>query len=151
MAGLIIDTLSQTSRYALLHPLFSRVFDFVRTARLTALPAGRMTLDGERLSVSIDHTEGRGRDRARLEAHRRYIDIQITIAGTEHIGWRPLVRCRKPDAAFDADRDIGFFDDRPDTWLVVPEEHFVIFFPDDAHAPLAGEGPISKAIVKVQV
>ena len=147
----MIDSLPRSARYRVLHPLFGPAFDFLAGVDLATLPAGRIPIDGDRLYVSIDHVEGRGRDRARLEAHRRYIDIQVTIAGTEHIGWRPLEDCGTPDGAFAADRDVGFFSDRPDTWLVVPEHHFAIFFPEDAHAPLAGVGPIRKAIVKVQV
>jgi beta-galactosidase beta subunit len=33
----------------------------------------------------------------------------------------------------------------------VPAGHFAIFFPEDAHAPLAGEGHLVKAVVKVAV
>ncbi len=151
MATVVIDTLDHASRYSVLHPLFGRAFEFVATTPLPTLPPGRIPLDGDRLFVSIDHVDGRGRQAARLEAHRRYIDIQVTIAGTEHIGWRPLTRCRTPDGPFAADRDVGFFADRPDTWVVVPERHFAIFFPDDAHAPLGGEGPLKKAVIKVEL
>lgn len=151
MARLVIDILGRAARYSGLHPLFAAAFDFLATLDLVTRAPGRIPLQGDDLYVSIDHGEGRGRERARLEAHRRYIDIQMTIAGTEVIGWRPLVQCRTPDGPFAPDRDIGFFSDPPDTWLVIPEHHFVIFFPDDAHAPLAGEGPLKKAVVKVQV
>ncbi len=151
MATVVIDTLDYASRYSVLHPLFGRAFEFVATTPLLSLPPGRIPLDGDRLFVSIDHIDGRGRQAARLEAHRRYVDIQVTIAGIEHIGWRPLTLCRTPDGPFAADRDVGFFADRPDIWVVVPERHFAIFFPDDAHAPLGGEGPLKKAVIKVEL
>jgi YhcH/YjgK/YiaL family protein len=146
---MIIDTLAQRSRCALLHPRFARAFEFLAGAGLALLPAGRTTLDGDRLYVSIDHTDGRGRDGARLESHRRYIDIQVTIAGSEEIGWRPVSACTEPAGPFEPDRDVGFFRDRPETWLVLPPGQFAIFFPEDAHAPLGGQGPLKKAIVKV--
>ena len=44
----------------------------------------------DRIHVSVDHKDGRGEDGARLEAHRRYIDIQYPIDGDELIGWMPL-------------------------------------------------------------
>ena len=115
------------------------------------LPAGRHEIDGDAIYLSIDHVDGRGRDGARLESHREHIDIQLTISGDEQIGWRPLAACANPDGAFDATRDLGFYRDRPDTWLAVPPGTFTIFFPDDAHAPLAGSGPLRKAIVKIRV
>jgi beta-galactosidase beta subunit len=33
----------------------------------------------------------------------------------------------------------------------VPTGHFTIFFPQDAHAPLAAEGALRKAVAKIAV
>ena len=148
---MILDTLPNADRYAALHPAFARAFAFLRENDLAALATGRHVIDGDRLYVSIDEREGRGHDGARLEFHRRYIDIQLVIAGAEEMGWRALADCRAPSGPFAAEKDIGFYDDRPDTWLAVPPGHFTIFFPEDAHAPLAAAGPVRKAIVKVAV
>ena len=148
---MILDTLANAARYAGLHPCFARAFEFLATADLAALAPGRHEIDGDRLYVSVDHKDGRGEDGARLEAHRRYIDIQYTIDGDELIGWMPLARCRAPDGAFDEAKDVGFFADRPSTWVSVPPGSFTIFFPHDAHAPLGGLGRLKKAIVKIAV
>ena len=147
---MVLDTLAASHKYIGMHARFARAFEFLATRDVGALAPGRHEIDGDCLYVSIDHKDGRGEEGARLEAHRRYIDIQVTIEGAEEIGWRPLAECRTPAGAFAADRDVGFFDDRPDTWLVVPPAHFAIFFPEDAHAPLAGHGRLRKAIVKVE-
>jgi YhcH/YjgK/YiaL family protein len=146
---MIVDTLTQRDRYRHLHPGFAAAFDFAASHELAALAAGRHHIDGDRVFVSIDHTEGRGRAAARLESHRRYIDIQLTIDGAEEIGWRPLAQCRAAIAPFDEQRDIGFYGDAPDSWVAVPPGRFAIFFPEDAHAPLAGTGRLKKAIFKI--
>ena len=148
---MILDTLSESHRYAVLHPAFAKAFEFLARPDLGALAPGRHVLDGDALYVSVDVKEGRGRDGARLEAHRRYIDIQCTIDGSEEIGWLPVGACRGPVGTLDEAKDIVFFEDRPTTWLSVPPGRFAIFFPEDAHAPLAGRGPLKKAIVKVAV
>jgi YhcH/YjgK/YiaL family protein len=145
----ILDSLGQAYRYAGLRAGFARAFAYLIATDLRSLTPGRHPIDGERLFVLIDRQDGRGREGARLEAHHRYIDIQLTIDGDEEIGWRAIAGCKQPAGAFDAEKDIGYFDDRPDTWLSVPSGHFTIFFPDDAHAPLGGRGPIRKAVVKV--
>lgn len=132
-----------------MHAGFARAFEFLATTDLAALAPGRHDIDGDRLYVSIDHKDGRGEDGARLEAHRRYIDIQYTIDGDELIGWMPIARTTGPDGEFNEAKDVGFFADRPTTWVAVPPGSFAIFFPHDAHAPLAGLGPLKKAIVKV--
>jgi biofilm protein TabA len=148
---MILDTLANSARYAGMHAGFARAFEFLATTDLAALAAGRHVIDGDGIYVSIDHQEGRGEDGARLEAHRRYIDIQYTIDGSELIGWMPLARTSSPDGDFDETKDIGFFADRPSTWVAVPPGSFAIFFPHDAHAPLAGRGLLKKAIVKIAV
>ena len=157
---MVLDTLSQHQRYVSLHPAFSDAFRFLASADWAALAAEspaserrsvRHQLDGDRMYVSIDQVNGRGTDGARLEAHRRYIDIQLTIEGHEQIGWRPIGHCALPDGTFDPANDIGFFGDRPESWLSLPAGHFAIFFPSDAHAPLAGSGRVKKAIVKIAI
>lgn len=148
---MILDTLAHAARYAGMHAGFARAFEFLETTDLSALASGRHDIDGDRMYVSIDHKDGRGEEGARLEAHRRYIDIQFTIDGDELIGWMPLARCTSPDDAFDDTKDVGFFADRPTTWVSVPPGSFTIFFPHDAHAPLAGHGRLHKAIVKIAV
>ena len=148
---MILDTLAESPRYAVLHPGFAPAFAFLRDTDLSALPPGRHAIDGDRIYVSIDHKDGRGREGARLEAHRRYIDIQLTIDGDEEIGWMPLADCGLPAGGFDEGKDVGFFDARVTTWLAVPRGAFAIFFPTDVHAPLAGRGLLKKAIVKIAV
>jgi YhcH/YjgK/YiaL family protein len=157
---MVIDTLRNCERYASLHPAFARGFEFLAHADWLELGSGslnrerhsvRHVIDGERMYVSIDHMEGRGTAGARLEAHRHHIDIQFTIEGSDRIGWKPLADCAEPAGAFDGDRDVGFFADRPDTWLTLPAGSFAIFFPDDAHAPLAGTGTVRKAILKIAI
>ncbi len=148
---MVLDRLDQADRYTQLHPAFKRAFEFLRVTDLAALVPGRHEIDGDAIYVSIDHVEGRGHEGARLECHRQHIDIQLTIAGDEQIGWKPLAKCETSDGGFDAALDLGFYRDRPDTWLIVPPGTFAIFFPDDAHAPLAGTGAVRKAIVKIRV
>jgi YhcH/YjgK/YiaL family protein len=148
---MIIDAGAYCHRYSCLHPLFERAFRFLADADLRSFAPGRHAVDGDRMYLSIDHMQGRGRDAARLEAHRRYIDIQYTIDGDEEIGWLPLAECGPPAGGFDEARDIGFFDRRPATWLAVPMGSFAVFFPQDAHAPLSGRGAVKKAILKVAV
>jgi beta-galactosidase beta subunit len=43
------------------------------------------------------------------------------------------------------------FGDRPELYFTLPPGCFVVFFPSDAHAPLAGNGKVLKAVVKIAV
>jgi biofilm protein TabA len=147
----ILDTLSNASRYGALHGGFARAFDFLRRADREELPPGRHEVDGAHLYASIGRDEGRGRGNARLEAHRKYIDIQFVVSGEEVIGWEDLKTARARALGYDAGKDIEFYAGAPRLWIPVPPGTFAIFFPEDAHAPLAGAGPVHKIVMKVAV
>lgn len=164
---MILDILSQSARYEALHPGFAPAFAHLSTAYAKCLndhivpELGRHTLDGERLQVIFERGVGRGLDGAKLEIHRRYIDIQLRLPESKNlkqpsvvaevIGWQPLNECHRPETTFNSERDIQFFGDKPTTWLSLPAGTFAIFYPTDAHAPLAGEGEVLKAIYKIAV
>ena len=146
---MILDRLENAERYIALHPAFAAAFDFLKSAGPETLAVPRHELDGERVYVLVDRKEGRTRDGARLEVHRKYVDIQFAVGGTDAIGWKPLGDCTDVAEDYDAGKDVAFFADRPQTWAVVPPGTFAIFFPEDAHAPLGGTGPLTKLIAKV--
>lgn len=148
---MILDHLAQADRYARLHPLFAKAFAFLRENDLALLSPGRHAIDGDQLYASVDEKPGRGRSGARLESHRQYIDIQVAVSGQEEIGWKRTAQCREVTEPFLPDNDIAFYGDDPVTWLALPPGHFTIFWPEDAHAPLAGEGALRKVIVKIAV
>lgn len=148
---MILTRLEDAGRCAPLHPGFAAALEFLRTARPAEMAPGRRALDGERLYVVVDHKEGRGRRGARLEVHRKYIDIQFAVEGTDEIGWRSAAECRRSASGYDAAKDVELFADEPQTWSAVAPGSLAIFFPEDAHAPLGATGLLKKVIVKVAV
>lgn len=148
---MILDDLSQAHRYLPLHAGFRLGFEFLARADLATLASGRHELDGDRVFALINRDPGRGHAGARLEAHRKYIDIQFLVDGCEEIGWRPLAECRELTDPYSEERDIMFFADQPSTWIELPRGKFMIFYPQDAHAPLAASGDNIKAVIKVAV
>lgn len=154
---MILDTLAQADRYLALHPRFARAFAFLRGTDLHALEPGRHAIEGEQLFAIVEACRGRTRAEAKLECHRRYIDIQLVLEGIDEMGWKSLADCSAPATEYDAARDIRFFDDAPASWVATPPGAFCVFFPDDAHAPLVGTlkgtsaGTIRKVVVKIAV
>ena len=148
---MIVDRLENADQYCGMHPAFAQAFAFLRRNDLAQLAAERHDIDGDRLFCTISKGPGRLRSEANLEAHRKYIDIQYVIAGAEEYGWKPTADCRIVQTPYDAEKDIEFFKDEPESWTAVPPGSFVIFFPQDAHAPLVGSGQIHKAVLKIAV
>lgn len=148
---MILGRLAQADLYARLHPGLDRAFDFLRQPNLEALAPGRHDIDGDRVYAMVQRVPGRGRDKAVLETHRKYIDVQFVVTNSECMGWKLASYCRSPQADYDAEKDFQLFSDSPDTWFDVPPGAYVVFFPDDAHAPLAGEAEVLKVVVKVAI
>ena len=59
--------------------------------------------------------------------------------------------CIRDRDAYDAEKDLEFFYDRPESWVRVPQGSFAVFLPQDIHAPLATTQYVHKAVVKVKV
>lgn len=146
---MILDSIQNAERYYALHPHFKAVFDYLRATDVRALEDGRHTIDGDNLFVNVSSLELRPLDAAHLEAHNRYIDIQVVIEGEEHFGWSERKDCMKPEGSFDEERDIIFYGDKPQTFYKVRAGQFTILYPEDAHAPMLGDGRVKKLIFKV--
>ena len=148
---MILASLSASDRYHGLHPLFARAFAFLRNTDLKELEPGIHAVQGEQIFAIVEACSGRTRAEAKLESHRRYIDIQLVLEGVDEMGWKPLAECVEPATDYDAARDIQFFTDAPASWIATPPGSFCLFFPDDAHAPLVGDALIRKVVVKIAV
>jgi len=148
---MVIDIIDQADRYLSLNKWFKPAFEFLTRPELKSLEPGEYPIDSDKVFATIVKTKGRQAEAAKIETHRRYIDIQMVLGGTDAMGWAPAVKCLDQSMAYDADRDLQFFNEQPESWQIVKEDYFAIFFPEDAHMPLIGDGDIHKVIVKVAV
>ena len=123
----------------------------IRNTDLFALFPGHHPIAGDDIFAIIEHVRGRSREDAKLECHRKYIDIQLVLDGIDEMGWKPLADCHNPVSDYSAEKDIQFFHDAPASWVATPPDMFCIFFPEDAHAPLVSDGHIHKVIFKIAV
>ena len=149
---MIKDHINNAHRYDDLHPNFRSVLEILQSLNLDALQAGHIELDGKYVYININTTKSTTKEEARLESHRQYIDIQMPLTGCETFGVRPTQECLSPIGDFDTERDIIFYEDAPSEFITLSKGEFVIFFPDDAHAPCINTADNHlKLVVKVSV
>ena len=148
---MILDRLNNSDIYKTLHQNFSLAFEFLKRKDVGELSPGRYDIEGDNIFAVVVRDKGKGHNEAKLEVHKKYIDIQFEISGTDEIGWKPAGECINPDSDFSEEKDLGFFLDKPETWVALPPETFAIFFPQDAHAPMGGTGTLHKVIIKIRV
>ncbi|HOY72346.1 MAG TPA: YhcH/YjgK/YiaL family protein [Tenuifilaceae bacterium] len=147
---MILSSLNEFGTYVNLHPLFSRIESALITMDFTH-PGERIYIEGDNLYATPSFSKAKAKEEALLEAHDRYIDVQVCLQGEEIMGWRNRSECLLPKEPYNEKDDITFFSDPPATFLKVPAYHFVIFYPADCHAPLIGTGLIKKVVFKVKL
>lgn len=149
---MIIDSLSNAAKYFSVHPLFKPAFEYISNTNLAIEPDGKMEI-AEGLKAIFSNAPGKTKESSlsKFECHNRHIDIQLCISSTETIGWKPREKCVNPNGEYNPDKDVQLYLDDADTFFQLTNGQFAIFFPDDVHAPMIGEGNIKKLVIKVQI
>lgn len=150
---MIIDILSNAEKYYCIHPLFSKAFEYIKSINLETIEPGNYGIDGEKLRLLVFNKQGMTitESAAKFECHNKHIDIQLCLKGREQIGWKARTTCSNPNGDYNNEKDFIFYKDTPDLFFQLIENQFAVFFPEDVHAPMIGEGIIKKLVIKVEI
>ncbi len=147
---MILAHLNDSDRYASLHPLFKQLFDYVKVHDFTHVPAERIVLDGDRLFINVTDVTLKSPEEQVLEVHRRYIDVHFPLSREEIMGWSSLsVLATESMQPFNEEDDFAVYAERAQSYLTIHPGEFAIVWPEDAHAPIIGQGALRKLIAKV--
>lgn len=115
-------------------------------------PDTKVDFHGDKLFARILRPTTVPSAESRWENHREYVDLQYVVGGGEIIEWSPASDLVSV-GAYDADRDVQFYQETsPTQRLVMNNGLLVFFFPDDAHKPQVADGihsHVHKAVVKI--
>ena len=148
---MILDTLDNAAAYNALNSGFPKAFEFLRRPDLADLPEGNHEIDGDRIYAIVVKAAGRERAVGELEAHRKYIDVQYVLVGTDEMGWRATSTCSQPQGEYNGEDDYLMYSDPAVAWVATPPGTFAIFCPGDAHIPMISPDQLHKVVVKVAV
>ncbi|MBQ4122525.1 YhcH/YjgK/YiaL family protein [bacterium] len=145
---MIIDALTNSEKYTNLHKDFKLVFDFLKTHNINEMKCGRHELRSNEVFFNLQEYETKPIQK--LEAHKKYIDIQVVASGEEYMGYTNIDNTTISED-YDNERDVVFLDGNVDK-LKADNKTFLIFYPEDAHMPaLSINEPkyVKKAIFKI--
>jgi YhcH/YjgK/YiaL family protein len=150
----IVGRLEHAADYLGIAPRLAAAFRALREGGCAAWTPGRRDLDGDRLYALVQEYRTKPRTAGRLEAHRKYIDVQFVAEGAETVGWAPIEGLRETEP-YDPARDVAFFAGAGEP-VTLRAGMFAVFFPHDGHAPglglaAAGGDAVRKIVVKVAV
>lgn len=146
---MIFDTLTHIDRYKTLHPAVYRALTVLRDTDFSAMAPCRVEIEGEALYYTVQSYETKSQNPT-AEAHRRYVDIQLILEGSETMGAAPLEAMTAQVQAM-PERDCWLYTG-PMTYFTLQPGQFAIFFPEDAHAPGIAPttpAPVRKCVAKV--
>lgn len=149
---MILDSIENADKYYSLNPRLKVAFEFLKNCNPKLLKEGRNEIQGDEVFVNVMDLDLKPRYEALLEVHHQYLDIQVLVsAGKEEFGWSEAAKVKKSKAPYSAEKDIEFFTDEPQTYYTLREGEFTILMPQDAHAPMLGQGHVRKMIFKVLI
>lgn len=147
---MIVAKLQDSSRYEALHPLFKRFFDYVKTHDLLNQPCGRIAIDGDDMFINNINPECVPEEKQVMEVHHKYIDVHVLLEGKERIGWKPVADLQDETKPYSDAEDCALYSDHGTAYIDLVPGQFLIAYPEDAHAPMVGEGKIRKLIGKIR-
>lgn len=146
---MIID---KTDNILLYEPLLKNLRNGISAVRaLPSLEIGRYEFEGGYFMVQKGSTKPL--KEGTFEAHRKYIDVQILMEGSEEVAWSDitdLVTAIEYDPEKDAERLTGSFDHV----MKISEGMFYAAFPHDGHKPVshtASQQSFTKIVMKLPV
>ena len=137
---MIFDNVNNRSIYYPIDPRIAKAFEFY-SAFDPATPAGVRELDGKDFYVLILKPEKRDLAGAKLEVHRKYIDLQIVVSGSKVAGYAHASMLNRETDPYNDEKDAQFFA-APEgmSRIVAPTGSFFLFWPQDGHAPCCDDG-----------
>jgi biofilm protein TabA len=150
---MILDSLARAARYRGVSAGLAKAFDYLRTVDFTTLVDGRNAVEGDRLYAMLNRYRTKPHAEAVWESHRKFIDVQYIVCGTEWMGYTPLDRAPQIIMPYDPARDVQFYAPGEGGFRLTTGQ-FAMFFPEDIHAPGLLDGSVSdvvKVVMKVAV
>ena len=150
---MITDKLERAQTYDKLGAGIAAGLAFLRRTDLATLTTGKHVIDGDKLFAIVQEYDTLDAYSEKMEAHKKYIDIQYLCTGRELVGLA-LLDGQMPSQPYSEKEDYMLFDERPDYFAPLGNDTFMIFYPTDLHMPcirMEVAARVRKIVVKVAV
>ena len=101
--------------------------------------------------MRVIYYEGNSLGQPKLEVHREFIDFHLVLDGCDRVGVKFLLDFLSVDTGYIESDDYLLFGDDPDNLVDLKSGEIGIYFPTDAHAPLAGNQYCKKLVIKIPI
>lgn len=146
---MVLDKIENYDLYKNLHPRFAKAFEYILKTDFSKLADGKYPIEKEEIFALVQEYNTKDPLEAKLEAHKKYIDIQYIHSGTELIGVAPFNN--QTPIIDEPEKDITFYEGEA-SYVKLETGMFAIFFPADLHMPglkITQAGKVQKIVIKI--
>lgn len=149
---MIYDVIKNIGNYKGQSIWLDKAIRFLETTDLKSLPIGRREIEKDKVFVNVMEANAREEDEIKFEIHKKYMDIQIDIEGSENI--KIGFEIDNVIEKYREEIDLGIVDCVESTMCSLGKERFIICMPDEPHKPGIATGDntyLKKCVIKVAV
>ena len=149
---MIIGTLNNPSHYVGFSERVVRAVKYFVEHNPQTLPLGKNSIEGNDIYYEVSEVETVRANEKLFEAHKNFIDLQMTLSGEEWYGYNCVDKLEKK-IPYNPDKDAGFYSGDGE-YFQIPKGQFALFMPEDAHNPCVyfeKQGRVKKLVVKVRI
>lgn len=147
---MILCTVKDAAIYGTISPLVKEAIDWLTAWDESTFKVGKEALPSG-VVIKFQEPALVPADKAHMEAHKKFIDIQVPLKGVEVMGWAPVEGLKNVLQPYNEEKDVAFYGDSASTLFNVLPGQMAVFFPEDAHAPNIGTGNHRKLCIKIPV
>lgn len=149
---MIVDEIKNYAKYSHLPARIVQAINYIGSTDFTHVENGQYELDGKKLVSIVMRYKTKLPPEAIWESHRKYIDVQFMAYGSEKVGIATMEKAPPVTYPYSDEKDVIFYE--PGTkYFEANMGTFMIFYPEDIHAPSLARGnpPEPEDVVKVVV
>ena len=149
---MILDAIENAANYLHLGEGIAKALTYIQDNDLACVQPGRYELDNDRLVMIVFDYKNTNTNDYKLEGHRRYIDLQYWVAGSEIMG-HDILKSQPVLVPYNEKADYAFYQCTA-SMARLAAGMFVIYYPTDLHTAIAdpqSETNVKKIVFKIEV
>lgn len=151
---MIKNSLKYTKNYYNLSDKIKTALIFLEENNLNNFKNGKYLIDGDDIYINIQDYNTKPVEDGKWEAHKKYIDIQYIIEGSENIGVGEIQDFTVSEI-YNKENDVEFLKtDNKQQFILLNKNDYIILYPYDVHMPqIKNENSqyVKKAVVKISI
>ncbi|HEY3389708.1 MAG TPA: YhcH/YjgK/YiaL family protein [Prolixibacteraceae bacterium] len=150
---MIIDRIENASLYSPLGSGIAEALEYIKNNKLNTIDSGSYDIREGKLRMIVNEYEQKCTDRTTMEAHRKNIDVQYWVSGSELMGYAPL-KSQTILEPYNEEKDFSNYASAGASFSKLEPGMFAIYFPTDLHTAVMDsncDSKVRKIVFKVAI